>query len=49
MTPEQATNTKHVYLKDRMRGYRGWLKYLVYTLSAIVMLTMAAGNIMQSF
>ncbi|SFN55054.1 hypothetical protein SAMN04488056_101269 [Cohaesibacter marisflavi] len=47
-TPENAA-VEHVYLKDRMRGYRGWLKIVVYTLSGIVMLSMFASNLLQSF
>nr|WP_321463275.1 hypothetical protein [uncultured Cohaesibacter sp.] len=46
---EKATGQDHVYLKDRMSGRRGWLKYLVYGLSGIVLLTMLASNLMQSF
>nr|WP_319484379.1 hypothetical protein [uncultured Cohaesibacter sp.] len=43
------TNSGHVYLKDRMSGYRGWLKILVYTLSGIVMVSFVFGNLMQGF
>ena len=39
----------HVYLKGRMSGYRGWLKIVVYALSGIVILSMFASNLLQSF
>nr|WP_321457760.1 hypothetical protein [uncultured Cohaesibacter sp.] len=46
---EKTTSDDHVFLRDRMRGHRGWIKTVVYALSGLVMLTMFASNLLQSF
>ena len=46
---DETIEKDHVYLKDRMSGYRGWLKIVVYTLSGLVMVSMLIGNLLQSF
>lgn len=46
---DQTNTENHVYLKDRMRGQGGWLKTTVTIISAVILLGVVAGNIMNSF
>ncbi|WP_180966894.1 hypothetical protein [Cohaesibacter celericrescens] len=46
---DNTGESNHTFLKDRMAGRRGWFKTFVLAVSSLIMISMLAGNLLQSF